>query len=184
MRIILGLWIVLFIVSCNCRDEVIPEFEYECSGIAIIDDEEDLSDSIWIVLPNIILADEIDFNFVYIDHAFEIEDVEIESYSFELRLGTDFYFQTVDPLFISQSDRLSIPKDSIFNQVEMPLGNATYTMHLRFKGYQGEIVVSHGEVLMSDCATISAFKVDVKDCRYSYSLIPPPFDEPPGFLCM
>ena len=184
MRIILGLVTLLSFISCNCSEDEISEFEYECSGIAIIDDENDLTDSIWMVLPNIIMAEELTFNFVYIDHPFEIDDVEIESYSFEISFGEDFYFQTINPLFISQSDRLSIPQDSVFNQVNMPIGQATYALKLRFKGYEGEIAVSHGELLMSDCATLNAFKVDVKDCRYSYHLIPPPFDEPLPILCM
>ena len=120
MRIILGLVTLLFFISCNCSEDEISEFEYECSGIAIIDDENDLTDSIWMVLPNIIMAEELTFNFVYIDHPFEIDDVEIESYSFEISFGEDFYFQTINPLFIARSDRLSIPRDSVLIKLRCP----------------------------------------------------------------
>lgn len=160
--------IITFMTSCDCDREL------ACDSIANFQDDNNVLDSISLVIPNAVLNEEVVFNFVHIGQIGFGEPKRIESYEFELDMDDVFSFSTSDSAFIingSIGSQITIPKDLILQGANFTEGYADFVIKLFIEGESGFIALS-GEVLFVTCASLNSDEVDAKDCRYSYDLIP------------
>ncbi len=165
---------ILLISSCDCERELV------CDSITSFQDDNDLLDSVSLITPNAILDKEQAYNFLHVGRIGLANLKEIESYEFEIEMKDVFSFNTSDPSFVFDGNRITIPKENILGNVNFLEGYVDFSLKIFFVDQSG-FVTLNGELLLVTCASFLSGELDNKDCRYSYNLIPSQEQLP--FIC-
>jgi|GEM_PF-6819020 len=173
MKYLLGV-MMFFFLGCSCDEK------YICNESGTFTGSQDLLDSVWMTIPNIVSDESTSYTVITLDSTNDLLTPTIESFTFTIKINDELSYQTSNHNFIQYGNRLQIPRDSIFGQNEFVNSKAIFDISISLIGEDGFIGVEDAGLLMLTCETINSGNVNDADCRYPFQILANGFGEPVG----
>ena len=166
MKYLFGLLVIMMFWSCDCEDN------YACRDRSTLIGNEELMDSIWLQVPNVLSKEEVGHIVV---HTYPLDDFELPAivgFEFGIVIENGFSYSTSDASFIAMDGRsIVIPQEDMYENGQYIEGYASYSFRLFLEGLDGFIGIEDGEILLVTCETLNSGSVGDSECRFSNQIL-------------
>ena len=180
MRYLIGMLVLLLIWSCDCEEN------YACRDLTALVGTNELLDSIWLQVPNVLSDEELSHVLV---HTFSLDGFDmpaIVAFDFEISIDDGFSYQTSDTCFIAKNGRyITVPQDIMYENSNYIEGYASYSLKIFLDDTEGYIGIVDGEILLVTCERFNSGAIGDKECRFAFQIFPPSgfSDGPSSLIC-